>query len=50
MLRNKIPFKEKQRHLDYQYNHPMKQEEILIKKMIKQQEKEKAAFYESERK
>lgn len=32
MAKFNIPFKEKQRHYDYQFNQPEKQEEIAIKK------------------
>lgn len=31
MKLNKIPFKEKQRHYDYQYNQTYKQEELAMK-------------------
>lgn len=36
MKLNKIPFKEKQRHYDYQFNQPDKQEEIAMRKEEKQ--------------
>ncbi len=32
MKLNKIPFKDKQRHYDYQYNQTDKQEELAMKK------------------
>jgi hypothetical protein len=32
---NKLPFKERKRHLDYQYNQTAKQEELLIKRELK---------------
>lgn len=35
MKLNKIPFKEKQRHYDYQYNQTDKQEELAMKKEAK---------------
>ena len=31
-MNNKIPFKEKQRHYDYQINQPDRQEELCMKK------------------
>lgn len=36
MKQKNIPFKEKQRHYDYQYNQPEKQEELAMKKEEKQ--------------
>lgn len=35
MKLNKIPFKEKQRHYDYQINQPDRQEELCMKKEAK---------------
>ena len=35
MKLNKIPFKEKQRHYDYQFNQTDKQEELVMKKDAK---------------
>lgn len=35
MKQNKIPFKERQRHYDYQYNQTDKQEELALKKEAK---------------
>jgi len=34
-MKQKIPFKEKQRHYDYQYNLSYKQEELTLKKEAK---------------
>jgi hypothetical protein len=42
---NKLPFKERKRHLDYQYNQTAKQEELLIKRELKALEEEKLAAY-----
>lgn len=42
---NKLPFKERKRHLEYSYNQTARQEELLIKKMIK-----KSAAYKEESK
>ena len=36
MKLDKIPFKEKQRHYEYQFNRPYKEEELAIKKEEKQ--------------
>lgn len=36
MKQKNIPYKEKQRHYDYQFNQTDKQEELLIKKEEKQ--------------
>ena len=41
---NKLPFKERKRHLEYSYKQTERQEELLIKKMIK----EKFAAYGEE--
>jgi hypothetical protein len=40
-----LPFKERKRHLDYQYNQTAKQEELLIKRELKALEEEKLAAY-----
>lgn len=38
---NKLPFKERKRHLDYSYNQTARQEELLLKKEIRRMEQEK---------
>ena len=42
---NKLPFKERKRHLEYSYNQTERQEELLKKKLIKSLEEEKLAAY-----
>lgn len=44
MKLNKIPFKEKQRHYDYQFNQTDKQEELAMKKEAKRLRKLKEQF------
>ena len=45
---NKLPFKERKRHLEYSYKQTERQEELLIKKMIKEKEENFAAYREKE--
>lgn len=47
---NKLPFKERKRHLDYQYNQTTKQEELLIKRELKALEEEKLAAWREQSK
>lgn len=42
---NKLPFKERKRHLEYSYNQTAKQEELLIKRELKALEESKLAAY-----
>lgn len=42
---NKLPFKERKRHLEYSYNQTAKQEELLIKREMKALEESKLAAY-----
>ena len=42
---NKLPFKERKRHLEYSYNQTTKQEELLIKREMKALEESKLAAY-----
>ena len=42
---NKLPFKERKRHLEYSYNQTAKQEELLIKREVKALEESKLAAY-----
>lgn len=42
---NKLPFKERKRHLEYSYNQTAKQEELLIKREMKALEEAKLAAY-----
>ena len=45
---NKLPFKERKRHLEYQFNQTERQEEILIKKEIERMRREKIEAHRSE--
>ena len=42
---NKLPFKERKRHLEYSYNQTARQEELLIKREIKALEEAKRSAY-----
>ena len=42
---NKLPFKERKRQYDYQYNQTAKQEELLLKREAQKLEKEKLEDY-----
>lgn len=47
---NKLPFKERKRHLEYQYNQTERQERILTEREMKRLEQEKFdAFYNEEK-
>lgn len=43
---NKLPFKERKRHLDYQFNQTEKQEKALLLEEMKRLEEEKRRCYE----
>lgn len=45
---NKLPFKERKRQYDYQYNQTAKQEELLLKREAQKIEKELEDFYRKE--
>lgn len=45
---NKLPFKERKRHLEYQFNQTERQEEILLKREFKRLCQEKIAAQRSD--
>lgn len=46
---NKLPFKERKRHLDYQFNQTEKQEKALLLEEMKRFEEEKRRYYMSDK-
>lgn len=45
---NKLPFKERKRHLEYQFNQTERQEEILLKREFERLRQEKIAANRSQ--